>query len=189
MTATAMTASAMTATATPLRPLPVPDTAPPVEWVGRPGDAAAAGRRPSRAGGQVSVQGVLRLVLATPLDEDDDFGPVPTPRRDLPDPAVWGRGLVQVLLEVMSGQRKGTQLLRWTTPAVYELVRAMTVPPASSAARQRRRSRVGSLHVCEPADGVAELAAVVTGQERTHAMALRLEGHDGRWRVTAFETC
>ena len=122
----ALPAEAPTRTTSPLRPLPVPDTAPPVEWVG-PQTAAPPGRRVPRAAGPAPVQGVLRLVLSRPEDEDDDFGPVPTPRRDLPDPALWGRGLVQVLVEVLAGQRTCTQLLRWTTPAVYELVRAMTV--------------------------------------------------------------
>jgi hypothetical protein len=43
------------------------------------------------------------------------------------------------------------------------------------------------VRVCEPADGVAEAAAVVHGPQRTRAVALRLEGMDGRWRVTAFQ--
>jgi hypothetical protein len=33
----------------------------------------------------------------------------------------------------------------------------------------------------EPSDGVAEVAAVVTGPRRPVVLALRLEGLDGRW--------
>jgi hypothetical protein len=50
-----------------------------------------------------------------------------------------------------------------------------------------RRPRVGTVRVCQPADGVAEAAAVVHGPQRTRAIALRLEGLDGRWRVTVFQ--
>jgi hypothetical protein len=91
--------------------------------------------------------------------------------------------------EVVAGQRACTQLLRWTTTGVYEQVRRERMPSSTSAGGQRRRPQVRTVHVCEPADGVAEVSAVVTGQRRTHAIALRLEGHDGRWRVTAYETC
>jgi hypothetical protein len=59
---------------------------------------------------------------------------------------------------------------------------------------------VRSVRVCEPADGVAEVSAVVVGLEavaatkgrtgaagrrRCRAVALRLEGVDGRWMMTA----
>jgi len=35
--------------------------------------------------------------------------------------------------------------------------------------------------VCEPRDGVV----IVRGRARTRAVAIRLEGLDGRWRATA----
>jgi hypothetical protein len=38
------------------------------------------------------------------------------------------------------------------------------------------------VHVSEPADGIAEVAAVVRRGDRFHAVAARLEGVDGRWR-------
>jgi hypothetical protein len=43
---------------------------------------------------------------------------------------------------------------------------------------------VSSTHVFEPADGVVEATAVVVGGPRARAVALRLEGWDGRWRCT-----
>jgi len=175
-------------TATALRPMPVPDTAPPVES----DDVRPRSRRVLvGTSGPEPVQGTLRLVVGGCTDEpeDDDFGPVPTSRRDLPDPASWSRRLVQVMVEVVAGQRACTQLLRWTTTGVYEQIRRERMPPTGPAGGQLRRPQVRTVHVCEPADGVAEVSAVVAGQRRTHAIALRLEGHDGRWRVTAYETC
>jgi hypothetical protein len=48
-----------------------------------------------------------------------------------------------------------------------------------------RPERVRSVHVSEPADGVAELSVVLVGAGRPRALALRLEGWDGRWICTA----
>jgi hypothetical protein len=174
----------MTATASVLRHLPIPDTEPPLETVPEPDPPwRRAGRRPN-----VGVQGVLTLVVGGATTVDDvGFGPQPTASSDLPDAERWARQMVQVIAEVLSGQRPSTQLLRWTVPEVYEQLRGRTTsghrPPGTGPCR---RPRVGTVRVCEPADGVAEVAAVVHGPHRTRAMALRLEGMDGRWRVTAF---
>jgi hypothetical protein len=44
-----------------------------------------------------------------------------------------------------------------------------------------------SLHFAEPADGVAEVAAIVRIGDRFRAIALRLEGLDGRWRCVRLQ--
>jgi aerobic-type carbon monoxide dehydrogenase small subunit (CoxS/CutS family) len=46
---------------------------------------------------------------------------------------------------------------------------------------------VRTVRVCEPADGVAEACAVVIDGNRVRALALRLVGLDGRWRVEALQ--
>lgn len=172
-------------TATALRHLPVPDTEPAVEEVPRPEPPwRRAGRRPP-----TGVQGVLTLVVGgVPANDDDvDFGPLPTATVDLPDATLWARHMAQAIVETLSGQRPATQLLRWTVPEVYDEVRSRMTPPSSSGAAPQRRPRVGTVRVCQPADGVAEAAAVVHGPHRTRAVALRMEGQDGRWRVTVFQ--
>ena len=171
-------------TATALRHLPVPDTEPPLEDVPRPEPPwRRAGRRPP-----AGVQGVLTLVVGgVPTDDDADFGPLPTATVDLPDATRWARQMAQVIVEVLSGQRPATQLLRWTVPEVYDEVRSRTTPPSASGTAPLRRPRVGTVRVCQPADGVAEAAAVVHGLQRARAVAMRLEGQDGRWRVTVFQ--
>ncbi len=166
-----------------LRHLPVPDCLPPLETEPlRP----PAPRDRRRSAGPPPVQGLLSLVVDA--DDELDFGPVPTRRADLPDPLAWSRGLVQVLVEVMAGLRPASQLLRWTTTAVHEQVRRRVVPTGRGPRRAAvRRPIVRSVRVCEPVDGVAEVSAVVAGQHRAQALALRLEGRDGRWRVTALQ--
>ena len=48
-------------------------------------------------------------------------------------------------------------------------------------------TQVNSVRICQPADGVAEICATVRGTRRVLAMAFRIEGVDGRWRITALD--
>jgi hypothetical protein len=126
----------------------------------------------------------------------DDFGPQPTRRAQLPEPRAWGGRLVQALVEVLAGDRPAGQLVRWTSSEVYDDVTALVPMPSRPRPGRRAlppgaglpaRAAVRSVHVTEPADGVAEVAATVTRGRRTTAVALRLEGLDGRWQCTALE--
>ncbi|MCY7372301.1 MAG: Rv3235 family protein [Spirochaetaceae bacterium] len=119
------------------------------------------------------------------LDEVD-FGPQPTSRADLPEPRTWAARLVQALVEVLAGDRPVGQLVRWTSAAVYDNVSALA-RPGDRGTSAAARGVVRSVHVSEPIDGVAEVAALVRRGRRTTAVALRLEGLDGRWQCTAVE--
>lgn len=124
-----------------------------------------------------------------PLDEDDpSVATRHTSRADLPDPDAWARRLSQILAEVLTGHRPHTQLVRWTTEQVYRHLRRSIAVPSSSSSRRRTRPVVGTVRVCEPADGIAEVSAVLRTSGRTQALALRLEGMDGRWVITALQT-
>ncbi len=115
---------------------------------------------------------------------DGLFGRRPTTSSELPDPRPWAGRLVLAMMEALSGRRPVQQLMPWTDDAVYAQM--------SRAVRYRRPADgvprvLASLHVSEPADGVAEICAVVTGADRSRAVAARLEGTDGRWRCTALQ--
>ncbi len=184
------------------RRLPAPQCEPPYdEEFALPGDRVQVTARPA-------AQGTLALAFRLPSglparpvapprlrlvpgqhdpDFDPEFAPQPTPRTALPAPTAWSARFVQALIEVLWGGRPSTQLLRWTDAAVYAHIQrragvAMRVPATRGA-----RPLVRSLRVCEPNDGVAEVAAVVQRGERTIAIALRLEGIDGRWQCTVLE--
>jgi hypothetical protein len=45
--------------------------------------------------------------------------------------------------------------------------------------------QVTSINVHETDDGVAEISAVFKSKNRAYAMAMRLEGLDGKWRATS----
>jgi hypothetical protein len=131
----------------------------------------------------------LRLVPRDPaLDDGTDpaVAEVATGSAALPDPGPWVAQLVQAVLEVLARERPRQQLVRWLTPEVYaDISRHVLGAPAPRApgARPVRRS-VSSVHLCEPADGVIEASCVAVGGPRARAVALRLEGWDGRWRCT-----
>lgn len=121
---------------------------------------------------------------------DDEFGPQQTSRVLLPEPRAWAGRLVQAIVEVTAGVRPLAQLVRWTTTDVYDAVQCRVNEAAHNPrpTRARRLSEVvRSVHLSEPADGVAEVCAIVQQGPRCRAIALRLEGVDGRWQCTALQ--
>lgn len=122
---------------------------------------------------------------------DDGFAAHrPTPSSELPEPRAWTVRLVQAVLEILAGQRPPQQLLRWTSDAVYADLSARVLALARRPEARRRRSpqvRLRAVHLCEPVDGVVEVTAVVQTGGRFRAMALRLEGMDGRWQCTVLQ--
>jgi hypothetical protein len=87
----------------------------------------------------------------------------------------------------MAGVRQPPQILRWTTPEVYAVVARRGAVSARRGTPATRRAVVRSVRVCEPADGVAEACAVVLDGGRVRALAMRLVGMDGRWRIEALQ--
>ena len=170
--------------APPVRPLPPP--IPLDEAVRRSRLAIEA-----REGRNGYVQGTLAVDFAAASDEQF-FGPQRTLRDDLPDPTVWAARITLALLEVMTGIRPAPQVLRWTSPEVYAVVARRSALVArrvaeGNAPRTRPRLRVLRVRVCEPADGVAEATVVLCDGPRVRAVAVRLVGQDGKWRVSALQ--
>ena len=173
----------------PIRVLPIPQHRPPVvmaeELPALPLPASPdAGSTPDAR--PRYVQDALAVDFSSASDEQL-FGPQPTGRGDLPDPEHWAAHLAQAVVEVMSGARQAPQILRWTTPEVYAVVARRAAVSARRANGPARRAVVRSVRVCEPADGVAEACAVVLDGPRVRALAMRLVGLDGRWRIEALQ--
>ena len=125
---------------------------------------------------------------------EEEFGPQKTASTMLPAPTPWAGRLVQAVIEVVSGVRPVSQLVRWTTAPVYEALCARVARPvgyAGAGSRNVVNTRlaevVRSVRVSEPRDGVAEVCAIVQQGPRCRAIALRLEGIDGRWQCTALQ--
>ncbi|MGH3744707.1 MAG: Rv3235 family protein, partial [Mycobacteriales bacterium] len=85
-------------------------------------------------------------------------------------------------LEIVVGERPARQVAGWVSPRVLA---GLEHRPAAQRTALGRRPMLRSIRVTEPADAVAEVSAVVMLGERVRAVAMRLEGLDGRWTVTA----
>jgi len=188
-----------------LRRLPVPDCQPPYDDAppGEPTAGSPCGAAPQGVQGTLALSFVLpgglpavpaappglRLVPPRPpeVEEEgeDDFGPRPTSSSALPDPRSWSGRFVQAVVEVLCGDRPLPQLVRWTSTEVYDDLGALVISPRGQATPPPARATVRSVHVTSPFDGVAEVAATVRRGPRVTAVALRLEGLDGRWQCTA----
>jgi len=118
------------------------------------------------------------------------FAPQVTPASQLPDPEPLLRRLTQGALEVLAGVREVEQLARWFSEDAFRalVTRANLSARARSArgvAPARPSFQILSIRQDAPAEGVVESAIVVAGPGRTRAVAIRLEGLDGRWRATS----
>lgn len=108
----------------------------------------------------------------------------------LPDPEPLLTNLARGALEVLAGVRDVDQLARWMAEEPFRrlVVRANLAARARSARGVRAvrpTHRVDTVRSMSPADGVVEAVVVTTAPPRTRAIAIRLEGADGRWRATA----
>jgi hypothetical protein len=171
-----------------LRRLPVPVSEP-----------YPCGSAPNRHPTVAPTQGALALAFSAAQSGDGPgdrwAAPQPTPSAALPDPRATCAVLVQAVIEVLAGTRQPTQLVRWLSADVYTALarrvglaarlrrRADSAPTGETG----RRAVVSSVRLCHPADGVVEASVVVLDRGRVRAVAVRLEGLDGRWRATALE--
>lgn len=99
---------------------------------------------------------------------------------------------MQVLVEVLTGERPARQLGAWMSPDVYDQLQQRL--HASSRGPQRSRvnagSRIVSVHVAMVSETTAEIAARMSHGGRSRALAVRLELYTSlrgqrQWRCTA----
>lgn len=124
------------------------------------------------------------------LEVAEYFAPQHTATAELPDPDPLLRNLTRGVLEVLAGVREVDQLARWLAEDPYRvLVTRSNLAARARSARDVAPARpvhtIVSVRTCEPADGVVESVVIVRTPARTRAVALRLEGLDGRWRATS----
>lgn len=132
------------------------------------------------------LQGVLALEWPSsdpadspPCSQLTGFEAQPTGTAGLPPAGPWSMRLVHGIVEVINGVRPATQLTRWVTPDIKVLVAQRILD------KNMPRMIVRSVHVTETQDGVAEVCSVFGTPNRAYAMAMRLDGLDGRWRATS----
>lgn len=145
-----------------------------------------------RPAGIATVQGTLALadppvVLAARRPRRQ-----PTPATDRLEH--WARRYCQVAVDIVTGDRPASQVLRWSSPEVFgELSeRAALVARAGGPGSARRaaaggprrvllRPKVVSVRICYLTPDIAEVSAHVRHGHRSRALALRFERTEGRW--------
>jgi hypothetical protein len=132
----------------------------------------------------------LRLVAAPPAASPArgprgpaSFEAVRTPRDELEDPVPRAAMLARALVEVLDGLRPLGQLTRWVRTDVLDVLQ----PMVAGRRAHDGTTAIRRVLVSEPTPGVAEVTAIVQRGARAEALALRLEGLDGRWLVTAVQ--
>ena len=154
--------------------------------------AVPLGRVPAARTGSTPAarsRGVRAVRVTTTTVEDTvpgwsreaDVGVRSTSSADLPPAGRAAQLLARALIEVLSHQRPLAQLRTYCAPDVFAGLQARQQPTRTLAS-------VRMVRVCEPADGVAEVTVVARAGQRAWALAFRMEGIDGRWRITAVET-
>ncbi|MEZ0449601.1 Rv3235 family protein [Cellulomonas sp. ICMP 17802] len=129
---------------------------------------------------------VLRVSDRSPMVDVDDDEPGPLPGGD---PAVVARTIALAALEVLAGRRSPAQLARWLTPGVYDSlqVRAGLTQRVLGEGGVARPPVIRRARACRVGTHVLEASVVADDGARVRAVAVRLEGHRGSWRVTALE--
>ena len=154
-----------------LRLVPVPVSAPPYD-------------------DEVGPAPLLRLVTTPsapePVRFDDEawVAAARTPTAQLPSSDGFARTLVQGVLEALAGVRSLKQLQRDTTPELYASLADQVSRHRTTSGLRPDRHAIRSMHVQERPEGIVEVSATVVRGARMGALALRLEGLDGRWRCT-----
>lgn len=165
---------------TTLRLLPVPVSEPPYDDEVE----ASGGEQSSRPLGPLRTH--ARLSLVPDLDEEQQSRRS-TPLGDLPPARPVAHALVQGLLEVLAGVRPVKQLRGTTTLEMYDrLEQHLRSTPRPTGARPGGGA-VRSLHLQERPEGVVEICATVHRGLRPSALALRMEGVNGRWACTQLD--
>ena len=136
------------------------------------------------------LSAVLPSKIIRPRFEPDEFfGQQPTSTSALPNPHPLIENLTRCVIEILAGARDLEQISRWVTDDVYRhLLKRVVLSARARQAKGQPAARptfgIGSITLCEPADGVVEAVVIVRGRARTRAVAIRLEGMDNRWRAS-----
>jgi uncharacterized protein DUF6459 len=139
-----------------------------------------------------SVQGTLALDLSPRHAPPEPPDPVERHQRGRLEQ--WVHRYVQAAVEIVGGDRPASQLLRWTSGAVYADLHRRALLVARAGGHQpgvRRvqpvRPHVESVHTSLVGPAVAEASARVRYGARSRALALRFERRGDRWVCTALE--
>ncbi|MBN9608585.1 MAG: hypothetical protein BGO26_18875 [Actinobacteria bacterium 69-20] len=181
-----------TARAVPRRaPVAEPRIAPRIEGRVQPRSDARLQARSDPSAAPRAAFAVRPAVITSDVPDwstECDMGVRPTSSAALPPAVDAGTVLVRGLIEALSGRRSLEQLRMHCAPQVFAGLEDLPALPGATGAAAGGVRTAGAAPIavwaCEPADGVAEVSAAFRCGGRTRALALRMEGVDGHWRIT-----
>ena len=126
--------------------------------------------------------------LSKPLESDDYFGSQFPSSTDLGDPKPVLSFLALSVIETIAGIRDIEQCARWLTDGVYQQLRQKSLASTRSRAEGQIKAlrpniTVGRISTFSPREGIVEGVVIVHNLGRARAVAIRLEGYNGRWRA------
>jgi hypothetical protein len=161
------------------RPAPVPRQRPLWPTSALPGGVTTGTALLTRAPAERRTPRTVADASVPSWSEDPDVGIRRSGADELPNPVRVGQALSRALAEVMGRTRPVAQLRAHCAPGVFAGLQV--AQPFSGP------TRLSSVKVSTPADGVAEVCAVLRCGPRARALAFRLEGVDRSWRITALQ--
>ncbi|NBQ92972.1 MAG: 3-hydroxyacyl-CoA dehydrogenase [Micrococcales bacterium] len=122
------------------------------------------------------------------LETDEYFGVQKVSEAELGDPRPVLAFLAQAVIETLAGVRDVEQSARWLSDGVYQQLKQRALAANRARAEQhiklmRPNLVVGKMTTFSPRQGVLEAVVIVHNQGRARAVAIRLEGYNGRWRA------
>jgi len=138
----------------------------------------------------------LRLVGsdAARATHPTDFGPAVHTSGSVVPPPMWVARMARAIAEVASVDRPAQQLTKWVEKRQLAMLAARgkaaqrhpsAIHGRDARARTRSLQQVRAIRVCPVAPGVAETSAVLVGEGRGRAVAMRFEALNEIWQVTA----
>jgi len=123
-----------------------------------------------------------------PIDSDDYFGNESTSGAELGDAKPVLAFLAQAVIETLAGVRDLDQSARWLSDSVYQQLRQRSLATKRALLEKNQPALrpnlvIGKISTFSPRDGVVEGVVIVHNRDRARAVAIRLEGYNGRWRA------
>jgi hypothetical protein len=135
-----------------------------------------------------SKQASGRRKQNAPVETDGYFANATAKKSELGDPKPVLAFLAQSVIETLAGVRDVDQSARWLSDSVYQQLRQRSLASKRSRLDKNQPAMrpnlvIGKISTFSPRDGVVEGVVIVHNRDRARAVAIRLEGYNGRWRA------
>ena len=131
-----------------------------------------------------------KLASVDPLLDDDKYYLTDAELAAMPDPAPLLPAIATLVVEVIAGARGVDQVASLVSDQVYERLRGKITARHRAEGGPVRpplmpKFAVGKIRTDSPRPGILESVVLITSQQRTRAVAIRLEPINKKWKATS----